>query len=379
MQPSSALPAAGIVVDPGTLRSCTIRRSELVADQAAFLDTRIPGSERKINYPLIGAGVSENTAQVVPIQGSHGFSLGAAVMPAGVVNNLHLHFTAEVFTCMAGSWTFRWGLDDSEEATVSVGDVISIPTWIFRGFTSNSDDAWLYTALGRDDSGGLIWAPSVIEEAARHGSFLSTSGRLIHVEPGQIPQGVDVISPLTAEELAGLTPVSGEEMRERLTTPADLAWSGAPFLDSNIPGGGAELALVIGYGITQDRTQRPRLNDPHGFTLAWIRMEPGTGVGLHRIGASQVVIVKEGRVRVTLNEFEPVCVELEPYDVLSIPFGAWRRLESIGDVTALAVILTGGDGRTSPEWHASVVAAAREFGVAIDADGYRAPANLIRA
>ena len=48
------------------LAARTIYRKDLVADRAAFLDTKIPGSERKINYPLIGPGVSEN-----PPAGSH--------------------------------------------------------------------------------------------------------------------------------------------------------------------------------------------------------------------------------------------------------------------------------------------------------------------
>lgn len=366
-------------MSPDELRLRTVLRSELVADRAAFLDTVLPGSERKINYPLIGPGVSENGEQTVPIDAPHGFNLGAAVMPAGVVNNLHLHFTAEVFTCMAGSWTFRWGTNGTHEATVSEGDVISIPTWIFRGFTSDTDDAWLYTALGRDNSGGLIWAPRVIAEAAKCGSFLSVDGRLIRVEPGQIPEGVELVRPLAEEELASLPDVTLEEMRLRLAKPADLTWSAVPFLDSGLPGGGAELALVVGYGVSEDRFQRPRLTDPHGLALAWIRMDIGTGVGMHRHDASQVLIVKQGRMRITLNEMAEVSVTLGPYDVLSIPAGAWRRFEGIDEDPALAVVITGGDGRTLLEWHPSVVAAARQDGIAIDADGYRAPAHLVRA
>lgn len=379
MQTPTAQPDLPVVVSAEELRSRTLLRSGLIADRAAFLDTRIPGSERKINYPLIGPGVSENDEQVVPIQVPHGFNLGGAVMPAGVVNNLHLHFTAEVFTCMAGNWTFRWGAEGEHEATVSEGDVISIPTWIFRGFTSNTDDAWLYTALGRDYSGGLIWAPQVMAEAAKFGSFLSSSGRLIQVEPGQTPSGVELVQPLTKDELAALEDVSLDQMRQRLATPNDLTWSTTPFLDSALPGGGAELALVIGYGISEHRGQQPRLADPHGFALAWLRMAPGAGMGMHRHNASQVLMVKQGRLRVTLNEADPVSVEVGPYDIVSIPVGAWRRLESIGEDAMLAVTLTGGDSRVLLDWHPSIVGAARDAGLALDADGYRAPARFVRA
>jgi quercetin dioxygenase-like cupin family protein len=360
------------------LSARTVFRRDLVADEAAFLDTRIPGSDRKVNYPLIGPGVSENAAQVIPVTEPHGFNLGAAVMPAGVVNNLHLHFTAEVFCCFAGEWRFRWGVHGDEgEALVRAGDVISIPTWMFRGFTSLSDDAWLFTALGRDVSGGLIWAPSVIEEAARYGMHLGADNRLIETAPGEVPEGVELARPLTDEQLGLLRHVTVEEMRERLATPQDLRWCEEPFLDSRLPGGGARLALVVGYGLTEDRAQSPRVSDPHGFSLAWLHAEPGRGVSRHAIDESQVLIVKEGTLRVTLNQDDPVSTELGPYDTLSIPPGAWRSFTAVGEGAARVVVLTGGDGRVRIDWDPSVVAEALAAGVAIDANGYAAPAALV--
>ena len=360
------------------LAARTIYRKDLVADRAAFLDTKIPGSERKINYPLIGPGVSENPDQVVPVTESHGFNLGGAVMASGVTNNLHMHFTAEVFSCFAGEWLFRWGVEGEEgEAVVRKGDVISIPTWMFRGFTSLADDAWLFTALGRDQSGGLIWAPSVITEAAKYGMHLSADNHLIESEPGEFPQGVTLVRPLDADDLRVMRRVTPEQMRRRLVTPADLQWSDRPFVDSTLPGGGAQLASVVGYGITEDRDQEPRIHNPHGFTQAWLRAEPGQGVSRHRHFESQVLLVQEGRWRVTLNNESPVSVELGPFDTFSVPVGAWRRFESIGAETGLLVILTGGDARVTLEWAVEVLRAARSAGVVHDADGYLAPAYLV--
>jgi mannose-6-phosphate isomerase-like protein (cupin superfamily) len=370
---------ADVVVTAEELDHRTILRKDLKADRAAFLDTKIPGSERKINYPLIGPGVSENAEQEVPVTEPHGFNLGGAVMPAGVVNNLHLHFTAEVFVCFAGEWQFRWGVDGTDgEAVVADGDVISIPTWIFRGFTSLTDDAWLYTALGRDESGGLIWAPSVIEKAAATGMFLSADGTIIETEPGRVPTGVELAEPLTADQLATLQRVDEDEMRQRLARPADLVWSDQPFLDSQLPGGGARLACVVGYGMTEDRFQRPRLTDPHGLALAWLRAEPGQGVGVHRMAEAEVLIVKTGRLRVTLNRERPVSVDLGPYDTVSVPRGAWRRFESVGDAPAQWVAITEGDGRVYLEWDEQVVADARGKDVALDPNGYLAPASLLK-
>ena len=121
-----------------------IRRADMVACKVAFIDCRMPGSENKENYSLVGAGVTQSHDQVVNLTEPHGFSLGVAAMPAGTVNNLHVHFTAEVFMIHRGTWTFRWGADGQDgEIVGGPGDVVSVPTWIFRGFTQHGRRGWL--------------------------------------------------------------------------------------------------------------------------------------------------------------------------------------------------------------------------------------------
>jgi mannose-6-phosphate isomerase-like protein (cupin superfamily) len=356
-----------------------IRRAELVPDRSAFIDTCLPDCVGKENYALIGAGVSENPDQIVPVADPHGFNLGVAAMPHNITNSLHLHFTAEVFSCFSGEWLFRWGVDGTEgEAVVRPGDVITMPTWMFRGFTNiGADDGWMFSSLGADDPGGIIWAPSVLTAAAEHGSFLAADGRLVLGAPGQPPEDVPLLQPMPDAEIQKLRRVTKDEMRSRLSTPGDLVWSTTPFLDSGLPGAGAELALVVGYGITEDRNQSPRVHNPHGFSLAWLRAQPGAGISTHRHGAAQVLMVKDGRWRVTLNREDPVSAELGPFDTFSVPPGAWRRIESIGPETGQLVVMTEGDGRVRLEWDAEVRRAALALGTAHDANGYLAPAELV--
>ena len=71
--------------------------SDFVADASAFIDVRLPDSQGKLNFAFIGPGVSQNPDQHVNVREPHGFSIGAAGLPPGTVNNQHLHFTAEVF------------------------------------------------------------------------------------------------------------------------------------------------------------------------------------------------------------------------------------------------------------------------------------------
>ena len=172
-------------------RARHIQRSDMVACKLAFIDCKMPGSERKENYSLVGPGVTQSHDQVVNLTEAHGFSLGVAAMPPGTVNNLHIHFTAEVFMIQRGTWTFRWGADGRDGEVVGrPGDVVSIPTWIFRGFTnSGQEDGWIFTALGGDDTGGIIWHPSILENAAQYGMFLTQDNMLVDTEAGAAAPG----------------------------------------------------------------------------------------------------------------------------------------------------------------------------------------------
>lgn len=88
-------------------RTRLIAPDDMVSCNLAFIDCKLPGSHLKQNYSFIGPGVTQSSEQVVNIPEPHGFNIGAAAMPKGVTNNLHLHFTAEVFLIHEGTWRFR--------------------------------------------------------------------------------------------------------------------------------------------------------------------------------------------------------------------------------------------------------------------------------
>jgi mannose-6-phosphate isomerase-like protein (cupin superfamily) len=377
------------IVTAAELERRTIARSDWVPCNSAFIDCRTPGSDRKQNYSFIGAGVSQNSDQYVNLEENHGFNLGAAGMPNGVTNNLHMHFTAEVFINFGGEFLVRWGPSgDQGEYLSTDGDVISVPSWIFRGFTNvGPDDAILLTVLGHDVTGGIIWGPSVLKEAESYGLHLTADNRLIDTVAGDVlPEDVDLIKPMRQIDIDALTPYTPLEMRGRVTQNADRAWIGRPFLCSTLPGGGAELALVIGYGLSEDRRAVPRLHEPHHFNLAWLRARTGEGVLTHRHRETQVLVAKAGRWRVTLNRGDDErSVELGPQDALSVPPGTWRSITLLetgpgraADAdTGEMLVVNGSDGRVRIEWDETVVEQARRSGWVMDPNGYLAPASVL--
>ena len=71
-------------------------------------------------------------------------------------NSLHSHRTAEVFFALKGRWRFFWGRwGTAGEVVLEEGDIINIPTGIFRAFENiGTDYGMIMAILGGDDAGG---------------------------------------------------------------------------------------------------------------------------------------------------------------------------------------------------------------------------------
>ena len=190
-----------------------VRFNELVPCRTAFVDTHNPGAEGKENFTIIGGGVSENSDQYVHIQETPGFNIGGAGQPSGCTNSLHSHRTAEVFIIHTGSWRFFWGLKgDDGDVVLDPGDLISLPTHMFRGFenvtpistTNENGYGFMFSVLGGDDSGGgVVWAPEVLEQARSNGLILIESGQLINTRNSEtIPDGLLPVIPVAGDELS---------------------------------------------------------------------------------------------------------------------------------------------------------------------------------
>jgi mannose-6-phosphate isomerase-like protein (cupin superfamily) len=179
----------------------------------AFIDTRSPGSEAKENFTIIGPGVSENPDQFVHIAEPHGFNIGGARQPPFCVNSQHSHNTAEVFIVHTGQWRFNLGEHgDDGQILAGPGDVISLPTNMFRGFTNVGEDTgYLFAVLGGDDPGHVLWAPYVFDMARDYGLVLLGNGQLIDQVAGQsVPDDAVIMPKTTPEQVRALLKANSE-------------------------------------------------------------------------------------------------------------------------------------------------------------------------
>jgi mannose-6-phosphate isomerase-like protein (cupin superfamily) len=359
--------------------------SSLRYSTEAFIDYRIPGCAPKYNYALIGPGVSQNPDQPVSLREPHGFNLGGVSMPRDTTNPPHMHFTCEVFLCSRGAWQMHWGFNPERlEADIGEGDVCSVPTWIYRGFKNiGVDDGFMFTALGGNDTGGILWGPSTLEAAAREGVYLTEDYRIVDEKLGQkFTPGMRQLQPMTPEEIAALRVWSPAEMERRVVRFRDLRWSHDALLDAALPGCGGELAPVIGLGLSEDREQIAPVTNAHGFSIEWLRLPPDGKFSRHRLSDKQVIIVKRGELELSVEASDGAMTTAlsgssAGWDSMAMPADCWRTLRNKGKGELLAWLITAGDQRKKIRWSDDVVASAAAQGWAIDANGYRAPKRFV--
>ena len=178
------------------------RFNELTPSTLPFVEGRIEGHKERKNYSIVGPGVAEDSQQSVKISKPHGYNLGAVSANPKNGSGLHSHTTAEVFLIYSGSWRFYWGADGRNEIILSKGDIISMPTNMFRGFENAGDEEGLiFVVLGNDDPGIITWVPNVLIKAKETGLALLDDNSLIDLKESKIPSNRKLLEPITNEML----------------------------------------------------------------------------------------------------------------------------------------------------------------------------------
>lgn len=302
------------MVTPGEIppkETCSriVRYSDLRPCFDAFIDTRTPGSDKKENFTIIGPGVSENPNQYVHIAEPHGFNIGGARQPPGCVNSQHSHDTAEVFFVHAGTWSFNLGeYGDDAKITLKPGDLISIPTKVFRGFENIGEDiGYLWAVLGEDNPGKVLWAPDVFDMAKDYGLVLLESGLLIDTAKGEtVPEGAKVMPITSDEQIAGLKQFSNEMLRQCCVLEQE-----------DVP------TYVRGHSI-QRKLIGPssKLDWEHGFSLDQITLLPSGASEMETYSAPEVIFIHTGELTVKAGDEKWT---LGPGDTATIPKAAARQ------------------------------------------------------
>ena len=293
------------------LMSRLVRYEDLIPCRDAFIDTRTPGSDQKENFTIIGPGVSENPNQHVHISEPHGFNIGGARQPPGCTNSQHSHDTEEVFFVHSGEWAFRLGEHgDDAEIILKPGDLISIPTQVFRGFENvGSDIGYLWAVLGGDDPGRVLWAPEVFDMAQDYGLVLLENGNLIDVGAGQsLPDDVAPMPRTTSKQVADLQVFDNKAL-------ADCCLCGK------------SEGMLIG--------PKGRLNWEHGFTVERIILNSDHSPIAELQTVPDVLFLHAGSLDVKIDG---KLVSMSPGDTLTIPKDSERSWSTLSGADFLRVL-----------------------------------------
>ena len=315
------------------LTSRIVRYGELRPCKTAFIDAHTPGSDQKENFTIIGGGVSESKDQHVHISIPHGFNIGAAGQPPKCRNSLHSHRTAEVFFVLSGRWRFFWGRwGKTGEVVLEEGDIINIPTGMFRGFENIGTDYGMIMAIlgGNDAGGGVIWAPQVIEDAKDHGLVLSEKGKLYDTKKGEtLPEGIKPMPLLTNEELKQFAEPSSMQV---VGSYVRRYWDMMAIADKT------PVKVIGENGIIRDKP---------GFEVDFISQKSATAEK-HSHARPSVLMPVKGHWRI---EWDGGSTVLAPGDTMSVPENlAHNAFPSMTGDAALYHIV-GTDDPAGPTWN----------------------------
>ena len=320
-----------------------VRFNEMQPCKTAFIDSNTPGSENKENFCLIGAGVSENPNQFVHIQTPHGFNIGGARQPAGCKNSHHSHDTEEVFAVQSGTWEFTWGNKGEDGKTIlTKGDVISIPSHLFRGFENvgEEDDAFMFSVLGLDahgSAGQVLWAPYVFDEAKEHGLVLLEDGQLLNPRAGDIvPDNAPRMPKTTPEQVSNLKRLSLADMTNCVAIRSNLE----TLATGGLTGPGVTEYAVIGQKNESENIDSGQMDWSHGFHLRRIHINPQTTIKPHTRNEEEVIIVHKGSLVINMLDEDTL---LNTGDVATVPVECTRTFSNPGNDVLELFVIRGGD------------------------------------
>ena len=170
--------------------------------------------------------------------------------------------------------------------------------------------------------------------------------------------------------------VTREQMlANSVSRASEMKGSPLAFLDMRMPAHERENINIIGLNVTEnvdDPALAPIIKAPaHGFSIGYIRAKDGCGAALHAHETEEVFVPIRGRWDIYwLAGDEELSVTLDVGDVVNVPIGIYRGFRcACEDPDALLLAVVGGPDPGKPNWHPSVIEAARETGLSVDDEG----------
>ena len=285
------------------------RFEDLVPSSLPFVEGKLEGHKERKNYSIVGPGVAEDSKQFIKIPKPHSFNLGAVSAMPKNGSGLHSHTTAEVFLIFSGKWKFYWGADGKNSTILNAGDIISMPTNMFRGFENAGDkEGLIFVVLGKDDPGIITWVPDVLNKAKKTGMALLDDNSLIDLSNEKMPEGKNLLKPINEEKIKTFDNYTESEFNAFISKNNERLKS--EFKLDN----GFVCAQIIGNNF-QNKINEPAIKHNTGFNLNILKAKKGMIEKLN-FEKPTVMFSQKGNWIITIDDTE---ITLGSKDTISIP------------------------------------------------------------
>jgi quercetin dioxygenase-like cupin family protein len=303
---------------------------DLVPSTLPFVEGKLEGHKERKNYSIVGPGVAEDSKQFVKIAMPHSFNLGAVSALPKNGSGLHSHTTAEVFIIFSGEWRFYWGAEGRDETILSAGDIISMPTNMFRGFeNAGNKEGLIFVVLGGDDPGIITWVPSVLEKAKQTGMALLNDNSLIDLSINDIPRDKSLLKPISSEEIKKFDNYKLNELEKYICKFSDRA-NYENKINENF-----NLIQILGDTF-QGKKFNPIINQNTGFNLSTLKAKKGKLENLKFLKPT-IMFSQKGSWQIKIDDF---LMKVNARDTISIPINSQVNIEINDDEESLLNCVT---------------------------------------
>ena len=285
---------------------------ELTPSTLPFVEGKLEGHKERKNYSILGPGVAEDANQSVKISEPHGFNLGAVSAKPLNGSGLHSHLTAEVFIIYSGTWRFYWGSRGKDETILNPGDIISMPTNMFRAFeNAGKEEGLIFVVLGEDDPGIVTWMPEVLEKAKKTGMALLDDNSLIDLNTQAIPNGRKLLDPISKSEILKFDNYNIDQLKKNICDNKKRSQN-----EFDI-GNNIKISHTLGNKF-QNKLIDPIIKQDTGFSLSTFKSTKGRVENLN-IDKPTIFFSQKGKWKIELeNSSYDICYK----DTFSVPVGS---------------------------------------------------------
>ena len=297
---------------------------DLVPSKVPFVEGKLEGHRDRLNYSVIGPGVSEDAKQNVKIAEAHGFNIGGVNAAPMNGSGLHSHTTAEVFLVYQGRWRFYWGVDGKDgEVFLNRGDVASFPTNMFRGFQNvGADRGLLFVVLGENDPGVITWTPKTLSAAKDTGMVLLDDNTLVDTDLKKIPEDKKILESLNENEIKAFDNYSVEDIEKCVVRFENI---GKMKITDNT---NENCVAYIEQLKLNEQNIEPAIPHHPGFNLGAVYGDDVRVKEFYTSNKHEVFMSLDGQWKIYCEDQEIV---IGPKDIFSVPVNTKRRFEKINN------------------------------------------------